>query len=237
MLEADMTIFKAIKDRSLMNADVVEFIVDRLNLEPFYEFMVSFNKSNDLPYHNLYHSFCVFLNCYEGCYYEALEQEEARGLCAAALLHDFNHSGGRLVDSENIQLALQGLEHAQIYASSKLLGLSPLSLMIAQDSIQVTQFPFIYEPQSITQKIIRDADLMQPYEDDLEKMRDQFLGLKVEMEIARKTTYTRHEFATGCKTFQDAQVWHTNWAIEKAEAKDWEERKLNLQLLLMGEEQ
>lgn len=236
-LELDMKIFKAIKANRLqsLGKTAVEVVVDRLNLEPFYEFLVSFNKSNDLPYHNLYHAECVFLNCYEGAWISKIEGDELRGLCAGALLHDFNHSGGKLVDSENIKIALDGLKVAQAYANSKLLGLRPLALATAYNVIKVTQYPFIDEPSIMTERIIRDADLMQPYEESPSALKKQYLGLKAEVELMKGVTYTQSEFARGCKTFQDNETnWHTEWAIEKANIRNWEMVKCNLVKIVSG---
>jgi len=239
-LDIDMQIFSAIRGYRLQSLGqlAIDAIVDRLNLEPFYEFLTSFNESNDLPYHNLYHSTCVFLNCYEGAWCLDRDDEEIRGLCAGALLHDFNHSGGHLVDSENIKIALRGLMLAQAYAKGKLLGLSPRSLLIAEEVIKVTQYPFIHEPKTIPEMIIRDSDLMQPYEETPEILLKQYIGLKEEIEVQKKTTFTRSAFAAGVKKFQDSEtVWHTDWAIEKAKVRSWEMIKVDLVKLISISEQ
>lgn len=218
-----------------MGKQAVDVIVDRLNLEPFYEFLTTFNTGNDLPYHNLYHAHCMLLNCYEAAWHLGVPEGETRGLCVAALLHDFNHSGGHKPDSENIKAALEGLKIAQTYASSRLLGLDRFALEIASTSISVTQYPFIHEPTSLTQQIIRDADLMQAYEESEFRIVQQFLGLKSEIEIAKKTTFTNAEFAAGMKKFQDAEtVWYTRWAQKKADTVGWEFAKYNLQQLLIA---
>lgn len=234
-LELDKKIFLAIKAFRLQSlGDVgVEAIADRLNLEPFVEFLTSFNGSNGAPYHNFYHSTCVFLNCYEGAWLAKLDDEEIRGLCAGALLHDFNHSAGSLPDPDNIKIALQGLKTAQAYAQSKLIGLSPKSYAIAESVIKITQYPFTREPETTPKRIIRDADLMQPYEESPDKLLKQYLGLKQEIEIQRARTYTRSEFAEGVKKFQDSETnWHTEWAIEKAAVRNWEMVKSNLVKLI-----
>ena len=226
-------IVTAVIDRSLMQSDHIELIAKQLKLEPFFEFYQSENEGKNLPYHNFYHAKCVFLNCYEACFYEEIDKEAARGLCAAALFHDFNHSGGRLIDSENIKLAICGLMLAQTHAQKRSLGLSLRSLLIAKDAIKVTEFPFVHEPKTITQKIIRDADLMQPFEDDSVRLRNQYVGLKAEIEVSTNTTLNLVDFAVGCKDFQDAHHWFTRWAEEKAKEKNWEKRKENLELLLI----
>lgn len=229
-LDDDMKVFKAIKSYQLQNLNdlAINVIVDRLNLEPFYEFLKTFNKSNFLPYHNFYHSTCVFLNCYEGAYYSNLDDEEIRGLCAAALLHDFGHSGGKLVDSENIKIALNGLKTANLYASSKMMGLSEKSMKIAIESISITQYPFLRNPSTQSESIIRDADLMQPYENWDSKLINQYVGLKEEIEIQRGVSYTMSEFADGVKAFIETTDWHTEWAHEKAKTRNFDMVKSKL---------
>src|ERR1017187_2297764 len=117
--------------------DAVRSIVDRLSLDPFFEFLSSLNCSNFLPYHNFYHASCMLLNCYEGACHEQLVGDELRGLCVGALFHDFNHSGGKLTDTRNVAIALEGLKFAQGFAGSKLLGLSPISLTVANSVIAI----------------------------------------------------------------------------------------------------
>ena len=234
-LELDKKIFLAIKAFRLqsLGSVAIEAVADRLNLEPFLEFLTNFNGSNGAPYHNYYHSTCVFLNCYEGAWLAKLDDEETRGLCAGAMLHDFNHSAGSLPDSDNIVTALQGLKTAQTYAKSKLIGLSRRSYEIAEAVIKITQYPFTKDPETMPERIIRDADLMQPYEESPEQLFKQYIGLKKEIEIQRQIVYTRNEFAEGVKKFQDAETnWHTEWAVEKAASRNWEMAKSNLAKLI-----
>jgi hypothetical protein len=243
-LDIDMQIFRAIKEYRLQSLGqlAIDVVVDRLNIEPFYEFMLDFNAGNNHPYHNLYHSTCVMLNAYEGAWstidhsidYDEV-QEDIRGLCVGALMHDFNHSGGHLSDEENIKHAQQGLRIAQSYANSKLLGLSPRSLAVAESVIKVTQYPFIHEPISFYEQIIRDADLMMPYEEDPDALQKQYIGLKNEIEI-QKGEFTPQNFAVGVKKFLSMEVkWHTEWAATKAEIRNWEMIKSKLCKLLGGE--
>jgi len=250
MIDLDMQIFRAIKhyDLANMGSPAIKVIVARLNLEPFMEFLAGFNKSNYLPYHNAYHATCVMLNVYEGYYHQNVAKnvdnppdpydgidEVLRGLCAGALLHDFNHTGGRQSDEENIKLALQGLETAQKLASSKLLGLSEISFKTACQVIGVTQYPFIREPFTIPEMIMRDADLMQPYETHKTTLLKQYLGLKQEVELQHGFVYSKEDFAKGQRAWQDDNVvWCTEWATKKAEVKGWEMVKANLEKLLGG---
>ena len=193
-------------------------ILKNYKLKHFYEFL-SNNQSNNLPYHNFYHAKCMLLNCFEGIWHESFNDKDEhintpqiRGLLVGALYHDFGHSGGYLSDSENISIALEGLDDGQIYAESNYSELSKESLLIAKSVIEITQYPYIKEPQTIFEKIIRDADLMQFYEEDSRKILIQYLGLKREVEIQLDKTFTIQEWANGCKQFQDNSIWYTKWA-------------------------
>ena len=225
-IDLDMEIFKAIKSYSLMSLGEagVDAVIERLNLEYFMDLFMDTSSSHDLPYHNLYHTRCMILNCYEGAYYENLSLEDTRGLVAAAIYHDFCHSGGTKPDTENVKQALFGLSCAQRYAKSKGLGLSELSLLVANSAIEITTYPYEREPVTNTQCIIRDADLMQPYEDNVDALREQYLGLKEEVEIQRNVTFSCWDFADGMRKWQETEViWHTPWAICKAKVRNWQE--------------
>jgi len=234
-MKLDMEIFQAIKGYRLasLGEKGINSIVDRLNLEPFYEFLLHFNSANDRPYHNLYHAQCMLLNCYEGAWHLNVEADELRGLCAAALLHDFGHSGGIKTDVENIAEALQGLKQAQTFAKFRLVPLSTVSLEIAANAIKATVYPFVYTPRTTTECLIRDADLMQAYEESSFKLIKQYVGLKREIELQRQVTFTSEEFAAGMKKFLDTEVeWYTEWARSKATERNWELAKSNLYNML-----
>jgi len=234
-IELDLKIFHAIKNYRLqsLNKIGVEVIIDRLNLEPFYNLFSSFNAGNDLPYHNLYHAHCVLLNCYEGGMHSRLSDDELRGLCAGALFHDFNHFGGILPDDKNIEVALEGLKIAQRYAVSQHLGLSDASLKIAEAVIKVTQYPYIIEPTTIPEQIIRDADLMQAYEDTPKELQKQFFGLKVELEVNGNKISTV-DFAKGIKEFHEKISWNSQWAIEKVSVRNFYQAVVELVKLVSG---
>lgn len=119
---------------------------------------ISENNLVENDYHNTEHMINVFnnsmllFNHYEKEY--QLEPYHKLVLGLAALFHDFNHSGGKLVDKENIKLALVALEEflnemckSDLYDDIK-------SIIIA------TEFPHLDMDLDILQKIIRDADTM-----------------------------------------------------------------------------
>jgi hypothetical protein len=146
-----------------------------------------------------------------------------RPLVAAAMFHDFNHSGGRFSDDVNIYVAVQGL----IEQNKGVLSSTELEETV--DILKITKYPFSSDPKTLAQKIIRDADLMQVYEPSLRQVVKQYRGLKREIEVARGRTYTNAEYADGQLAWWNANVvWHTTWAQQKAEQLDWENLKHRL---------
>jgi len=116
------------------------------------------NNLVDNAYHNNEHMIDVFnnsmllFNKYKEEY--GLTQYNKLCLGLAALFHDFNHSGGKLVDKENIKLALVALEK---FLNE--IGKSDLYNDI-ENIIIATEFPHLDMELDILQKIIRDADTM-----------------------------------------------------------------------------
>jgi hypothetical protein len=210
--------------------DGVANIITRYDLEKFVEFYEHMNPSSNLPYHNRYHMYCMVLNCYEAAFHEALDNTSIRGLLAGAIMHDFGHSGGKQTDSWNIQLAITSLKAAQSYAASTCQGLSSTELESAIDCIKSTEYPYIEKFLTLPQRIIRDADLMQPYESSDYVLLEQYKGLKQEVCPGASV----EDFANGVKDFLDGVVWNTRWAIVKSDQLDWEEKKSRLHGLLMG---
>ena len=226
LITRDLEVYIKAKAFELMDLGErgVEVLVDRLNLEGFYRYFNELNAST-APYHNKYHARCMMLNCFEGALFEKCTTVEVRALVVAAMFHDFNHTGGHEPDEANIRLALEGLNLAQ-HAEMFFTPLTEKELELAIRAIRVTQYPFIHEPMTVTEKIIRDADLMQLYEADVPTMRAQYLGLKAEVEISRKVTFTQEEYAVGQRAWLDEYVvWYTAWARKKAEARSFEAHK------------
>lgn len=219
--------------RTMQHLDKCTQLIESLNLVAYeFCFRVS-NKSTHLPYHNEYHSLCMVLNCFEGAIHEKVSESEMRSLVAAALFHDFNHSGGHTDDSVNIEEALRGLFHAHTAFAAGDLALSPQEYEDAVAAIRITKYPYEESPVTAIQKIIRDADLMQVYEQSDYRLCKQFRGLKEEVEILHRRSYTIEEWATGCKAFNDAVEWHTDWARAKAAFLDHPGQTERLQQLLL----
>lgn len=116
------------------------------------------NNIVENDYHNNEHMINVFNNAmvlfenYKDEY--GLTPYDKLILGLAALFHDFNHSGGKLKDSENIELALASLKD---FLSS--IDKSDLYNDI-KNIIVATEFPHLDIDLDSLQKIIRDADTM-----------------------------------------------------------------------------
>ena len=119
---------------------------------------ISENNIIDNAYHNNEHMINVFnnsmllFNHYEKEY--QLEPYHKLLLGLAALFHDFNHSGGKLTDKENIELALVALEKFLDECNKLDLYNDIKNIIIA------TEFPHLDIDLDPLQKIIRDADTM-----------------------------------------------------------------------------
>lgn len=129
-----------------------EYIKDDL-FKKCFDFIIFTNNN---PYHNKEHilfvfSFSMFLF---DLYKKELKltNKDKHILGVAALFHDYNHSGGKLKDDENIELAIEGLKKF----------IKDNSIVINEDEIiniiKCTEFPHKDIELNELQKIIRDAD-------------------------------------------------------------------------------
>ena len=126
----------------------------------FYEAKTYILENNlvENDYHNNEHMINVFdnamilFNHYKDEYKLIPYHKLVLGL--AALFHDFDHSGGKLKDSENIELALVALKEFLVIINKSDLYDDIKNIIIA------TEFPHLDIDLDILQKIIRDADTM-----------------------------------------------------------------------------
>jgi len=123
-----------------------------------YDWMCQHNSSNSNPYHNDKHALFVFTNTmmlfdiYRKEY--NLKSTDKINLGLATIFHDFNHSGGKLKDDANIQLALEGLR--EYLDQENMLD----KYEDIKSILEATEFPHKEMELNILQKIIRDADTM-----------------------------------------------------------------------------
>lgn len=125
------------------------------------------NQGNKNPYHNNNHMLFVCDMClkiYDDYISKnresiAVIEENKLILSLAALFHDFNHSGGKQLDSENIKLAIEGFYNFYSFCVDLDLTMSLFLFDKIIAVIECTQFPhFPISDKAILCNIIRDAD-------------------------------------------------------------------------------
>ena len=156
-------------------------IIQSFDLDKYLKIILLENKSNTLPYHNIYHILCMVKHVRNFSYSSELSQLEIKNLIIAVLFHDFNHSGGKLTDDKNIEVAITEFKkHSEESDenTNKIINI-----------IKATQYPYVLEDTelNISQKIIRDADMCQVFMDN--KIQQVIFGLGVqEMDKSLKET-------------------------------------------------
>ena len=141
-------------------------IIKEFKLEKHYLNILKNNKSNCLPYHGLRHietvvvnSYYIYMEYYFNLYKTTklnnFYYDNCKTLLIAALYHDFNHSGGKLTDDKNIELALEEVSK-----------LTDCDVQLVSNLIKITQYPYIEENINYLQAMLRDADLSQICSDD-----------------------------------------------------------------------
>jgi len=151
-----MNFFLQVEDTPWDNGTIVGPIVNYLEL----------CNPSTAPYHcnrHMLHMSRLAYNLYAAEFpHGKLDPKEALNLTYAALFHDFGHSGGRLPDSENIKIATEAAmryvtmeKNNPDYTSHQYLDRELITRLI-----QVTEYPFIHEPQTLLEKCIRDADVL-----------------------------------------------------------------------------
>lgn len=160
---------KKFNDSMILNdGEIDNWSTTKYGLNVFYEAKTYILENNlvENDYHNNEHMINVFnnvmilFNHYKDEYELTPYDKLILGL--AALFHDFDHSGGRLKDSENIELALLALKEflvTRINFARVTISKSDLYDDI-KNIIVATEFPHLDIDLDILQKIIRDADTM-----------------------------------------------------------------------------
>jgi hypothetical protein len=161
------------------------------------------NNITENSYHNNSHMIDVFnnsialFNLYKDAYKLDLKDELCLGL--ASLFHDFNHSGGKLKDIENIENSLNGL-------LKYLKTINKLELFDDIKSIILaTEFPHKDIELSILQKIIRDADTMGGIKDN---------WIVVVESLAKEYGKTLKDFIPSQITFLENANFNTEYCNE-----------------------
>ncbi|MFM2395252.1 MAG: hypothetical protein RLZZ546_3235 [Bacteroidota bacterium] len=167
-----MNEIKKFEDYQLLNG--IE-VIKKLKLEKHLSNLLNDNKANNAPYHNLNHTLCVIKNVYYIANQENCIKKEITTLVLAAIYHDFNHSQGAKKDDENIKEAIKALKK---YVED--------NTDTIEELIKATQYPYVIEDKDLSplQKIIKDADVMQIFEDNY--IQQVILGLSTELKMSVK---------------------------------------------------
>ncbi|QRE00072.1 hypothetical protein [Burkholderia phage BCSR5] len=169
------------------------------------------------PYHNVGHMMLVAFHAISAFMHGPKEQFSLRtsnNLMVAALMHDFNHSGGVTSDERNIDSAVTFVrEYMPRYLTNS--ARSDYDVETVVDLIKCTWFDgkqFPVEPVTYSQKCLRDADLMMLY---TPAGRQVLIGLYEEMNRKRMDCATVEQlqaFVDGVYTFQVTAELFTEYA-------------------------
>ena len=168
---------------------------------------ISKHNKTDNAYHNNKHMIDVFNNSmtlFNECLFidERYKKEfnltpnDQLNLGLAALFHDFNHSGGKLKDDENIELALIALKEYLDLTNKSDLYNDVKHIIIA------TEFPHKDIKLDILQKIIRDADTMGGITED---------WMSVVKSLAKELNKTFEEFIPSQINFLQSVKYNTDY--------------------------
>lgn len=154
----------------------LEKILRDYDLLYYYNIIKERNPSNNKPYHNLYHLLCVTEFCYIIGKSENLDDTEIRTLMLSGLFHDFGHYSSD--DSENIK---KSIEFFKEYSKENV-----VTEKNVLKNIKSTQYPYVIpdEDLNISQKIIRDSDLLQWTKDNF--IEQVVIGLYKEFGVTDK---------------------------------------------------
>ena len=161
---------------------------------------ISENNITENAYHNNKHMIDVFNNSMT-LFNEYVDQfnlteDDKLHLGLAALFHDFNHSGGKLKDDENIELALTALKEYLDSTNKSELYDDVKHIIIA------TEFPHLDIDLDILQKIIRDADTMGGITEDY---------ISIVKSLAKEYNKTLQEFIPTQIKFLDTVKFNTDY--------------------------
>ena len=147
-----------------INQDPIEIIYKTPELREVFVNFYKNNKSNKIPYHNLWHTLCMVRYCNEGALFEGLNNEDRIDLLIAALIHDMNHSGGCMSDEDNVRIAKES--GYKLYSKTDVFKDEEDFEKRVGRIVNATQYPYVIPSDELDkqQQIIRDADLMQSIE-------------------------------------------------------------------------
>ena len=222
----------------IFNDDILH-IIDDYNLWKIFNYIVENNNSNFLPYHNIrhilhvtkashdiywkrLHNECDLCNC-DDCAWEGF-YSTSEELVIASLFHDFNHSGGKLKDKENVDIAINKMKEFFLMHTSS----SDARIKRIEDIIRATEYPYSEKNNiNILSEIIRDADLSQSASDDF---LFYVIGLMQETNTSlndEDIIYSFKEIVFNTIAFNK----NNKFFLEESEELFGEKRRKNIQML------
>lgn len=184
------------------------------NLEWVWQFVLENNTGCKNTYHNNEHMLQVTRLAWELFHVDlafgpdkAFRKNSLEILLVACMLHDFNHSGGELKDEENIILAIETGAEAIAGSLDNQFGDGFADRVI--DTLRVTQYPFVHQPEDALQRIIRDADALQSFEPNgvtlvMESLRMEMLGVLGRIPTHQEMLDGQSKFINGLVLFTEA---------------------------------
>jgi hypothetical protein len=192
-----------------------------------WQHIVTTNKGVKNTYHNtlhMYYAAQLGLQILRATpEYQKLDSSDKHNeeliVVVSLLWHDYNHSGGSSSDAENIQFAIAGYTHWRKHVRPIPANFNPVMeheqehfmIQSVSQTIEITEFPFIREPITLAQKVVRDADLLYTFCDET---GDVVYGLYKELVPKLPKNMTFVGFLDGQVKFHNEVVLFTEPAKE-----------------------
>lgn len=214
-----------------INRQMNDFFFDQFlkskGLWEMWQHIVTTNKGVKNTYHNtlhMYYAAQLGLQLLRATpEYQKLDSSDKHNeelvVVVSLLWHDYNHSGGSATDAENVAMAIHEYSHWRMYERNLGKSFHPvmdyeqceMMIRIIGDTIKVTEFPFIHEPITLAQKVVRDADLLYTFCDET---GDVVYGLYKELVPKLPKNMTFVGFLDGQVKFHNEVVLFTEPAKE-----------------------
>jgi len=172
-----------------------------------WECFLAFNSSGQLPYHNSTHTRFAVEDAFMLGYRRGgiSSWRDLTKLVLASIAHDYNHSGGRTSDAENIQQAIHAVKQ---FAKPSLSELTPDDEAQIVEAVACTEYDlekgFVMEPTTPIAMALRDADLCTMFHVWQEEGLTQVHGLFLEIND-RRNLHAEEKVTWGGFLLQQAQ--------------------------------
>lgn len=168
------------------------------------------NAGKDLPYHNNKHMEGVWGIAQHIWAFDrdtkdpVVNEQSLTILMCAALLHDYDHSGGDTTDHYNV---LRAREYVSELLAQEHMAVSPEIREAVDKAIACTVYPFTVEPVTQVEKVLRDADIL--YATLSRDPRIIMEDLRAEIGVAAKREISYQEMLDGQTKFTESVVLFT----------------------------